>query len=244
MYWIKVIFCVLSHHEVENERKSDSSEICDLNVTYRCWISYSWRDCNWNGPIIHFIVEFPCLIRASRSKRSVAAFLDSNSFEIFVVQGMITGEIVILSFKTIFTSHTYVIFRYKLDQLLLINQSRFRSFTYDKKATKSSNAISKIIIEWDHFLGTRYFINMFTLQIWFCGNWINTLNGFLFSVAIGLIVQHIRELLNYRNGNGLQQQRDRQLAQQQQQLQQQQSQTEENGKRNRHNSDSFFTRPH
>jgi hypothetical protein len=66
-------------------------------------------------------------------------------------------------------------------------------------------------------------------------------------VAIGLIVQHIRELLNYRNGNGLQQQRNRQIAQQQQQTtqqQQQQSQTEETGKRNRHNSDSFFTRPH
>lgn len=64
-------------------------------------------------------------------------------------------------------------------------------------------------------------------------------------MAIDLIVQHIRELLNYRNGNGLQQQRDRQiLEQQQQQHQQRQPQAEESGKRNRHNSDSFFTRPH
>ncbi|XP_057366978.1 uridine-cytidine kinase 2-like isoform X1 [Daphnia carinata] len=59
------------------------------------------------------------------------------------------------------------------------------------------------------------------------------------TVAIGLIVQHIKELLNYRNGNVLQQQRDRQIA-----LQQQQAHLDENGKRNRHNSDSFFTRPH
>lgn len=74
VYWIKVIFCVLSYHEVENERKSDSSEICDSNCDVsRCWISYSWRDCNWNGPIIHFIVELPCFIRAFRSRRSVAA---------------------------------------------------------------------------------------------------------------------------------------------------------------------------
>ena len=68
-------------------------------------------------------------------------------------------------------------------------------------------------------------------------------------MAIDLIVQHIRELLNQRNGNGFQQPRDRLLQQQQQQQQQpvqqqSQEQSEGQGKRNRHNSDSFFTRPH
>nr|CAG4649285.1 EOG090X050I [Scapholeberis mucronata] len=63
-------------------------------------------------------------------------------------------------------------------------------------------------------------------------------------VAIDLIVQHIRELLNYRNGTGSHH-RDRNsgIALEHQQPQHS-SPTEDNNKRNRHNSDSFFTRPH
>lgn len=61
-------------------------------------------------------------------------------------------------------------------------------------------------------------------------------------MAIDLIVQHIRELLNYRNGSGSRKHREQQVTQQQQN--EKQSQLEDNDKLNRHNSDSFSTRPH
>ena len=62
-------------------------------------------------------------------------------------------------------------------------------------------------------------------------------------MAIDLIVQHIRELLKNRNGNGNQQQHLQQQSPEEEDgaLVQQ---IEASGKRNRHNSDSFFTRPH
>nr|CAG4647856.1 EOG090X050I [Moina brachiata] len=58
------------------------------------------------------------------------------------------------------------------------------------------------------------------------------------TVAIDLIVQHIRELLLCRSGNG--QHRERQISR----IQEHSSQPECPERRNRHNSDSYFTRPH
>jgi len=81
VYWIKVIFCVLLSRSGKWKKIWQLRDLwfkCDVSP---CWISYSWRDCNWNGPIIHFIVEFPCFSRAFRSER----FIDFKSFETFVI---------------------------------------------------------------------------------------------------------------------------------------------------------------